>query len=287
MKISTEIASASRIIGAEKAVEYIAKAGFDCYDFSMFDMARYDWESGKVIENNSPLRLKDYLKYVRNIKKIAEDNGIKCNQSHAPFPSGVPDIDKWHKRAIECTAELGGKICVIHPNVYITAQENAEMYNGLLPFAKEHGVKIATENMFFWDLENQIGKPASCSSPESFVEHIKAVNDDYLVACVDIGHAEMAGVNGGAVNIIKALGSDVQALHIHDNNLRKDLHQIPFSMDINYEEVVKALKEIDYKGEFTLEADSYLGKFTEENCYDGIKDLYNSARKLADMYENL
>ena len=29
MKISTEIGSASKIIGEEKAVEYIAKAGFD------------------------------------------------------------------------------------------------------------------------------------------------------------------------------------------------------------------------------------------------------------------
>lgn len=32
MKISTEIASASKIIGEEKAIEYYAKAGFDaCY----------------------------------------------------------------------------------------------------------------------------------------------------------------------------------------------------------------------------------------------------------------
>ena len=36
MKISTEISSARRLVGEERAVEYVAKAGFDAWDFSMF-----------------------------------------------------------------------------------------------------------------------------------------------------------------------------------------------------------------------------------------------------------
>lgn len=55
------------------------------------------------------------------------------------------------KRAIECTAEAGGKICIIHPDNDKSAEENAEMYFDLLPFAKECGVKIATENMWNWN----------------------------------------------------------------------------------------------------------------------------------------
>ncbi len=46
MKISTEIASAAALVGEEKAVEYTAKAGFDAWDFSMFDMCKYDWSAG-------------------------------------------------------------------------------------------------------------------------------------------------------------------------------------------------------------------------------------------------
>ena len=42
MRISTEIGSAARLVGEEKAVELVAKAGFDAYDLSMFSMARYD-----------------------------------------------------------------------------------------------------------------------------------------------------------------------------------------------------------------------------------------------------
>ena len=151
MKTSTEISSASRIIGEEKAVELIAKAGFDAWDFSMFETARYDWENMCIVESNHPLRGNDYLKFARRLKQIGLDNGIHCNQSHAPFPVRIKEILDLQKRAIECTAEAGGKICVIHPDNYKSAEENAEMFNDLLPFAKECGVKIATENMWQWD----------------------------------------------------------------------------------------------------------------------------------------
>ena len=39
MKISTEIKSAARHVGEEKAVELIAKAGFDAWDLTMSPMA--------------------------------------------------------------------------------------------------------------------------------------------------------------------------------------------------------------------------------------------------------
>ena len=51
MKISTEIESAAAIIGEERAVEYIAKAGFDAWDFSMCSMFRYDWNTQTLLES--------------------------------------------------------------------------------------------------------------------------------------------------------------------------------------------------------------------------------------------
>ena len=38
MKISTEIDSIALYIGEERAVELVAKTGFDAWDFSMFQM---------------------------------------------------------------------------------------------------------------------------------------------------------------------------------------------------------------------------------------------------------
>jgi len=289
MKISTEIHSAEKLVGTEKAIELVAKAGFDCWDFSLFDMARFEKGSYHVIDSDHPLHTSNYATYAKKLRQIGLDFGITCNQSHAPFPCRGDEIMYYLKRAVECTALAGGKICVIHPDNDKSAEENAEMYFELLPFAHEHDVKIVTENMWNWDKANDIACAAACSHHDDFVKHIKAVNDSHFGACLDIGHAAMAGLNTSIREMILALGDDLAALHISDNDLKHDTHEIPFSMGIDYEDFVKALVEIDYKGEFTLEACYYLRNqgFTADNVFDGLKDLSASARKLADRFEEL
>ncbi len=284
MKISTEIYGTAKITGARKAVELCGKAGFDAWDFSMFDMH-------KLV--NLPLPCKHqmvsryYLNLAEELKKIGLDNGIVCNQSHAPFPVKSPAVRSVLKLAIECTAAAGGNICIIHPDNNKTAEENAELYFELLPFAKECGVKIATENMWNWDVLKNQSSFAACATGEDFRRHIDAVNDEFFVACLDLGHAEMRGSGDGAVNMIKALGPHLQALHIHDNDRHHDNHQIPFSMNIDFIPIVKALKEIDYQGYFTLEADAFMKAYNKSNALQGVIKLKESARKLADEFERM
>lgn len=287
MKISTEIKSTAKHVGEEKAVELIAKAGFDAWDFSMTDMARWDWVNECVLDNAHPLRSSEYAAFAKRLKQIGLDNGIVCNQSHAPFPVCSPTIRDYLKRAIECTAIAGGEICVIHPDNNQLAEVNAEMYLELLPFAREHNVKIATENMWNWNKELNQAAPAACSHHDDFLAHIQAVNDPYLVACLDLGHAEMKGLDTSAVQSILTLGSHLQALHIQDNDRFHDSHQIPFSMDIDFVPILRALKQINYKGYFTLEAISYLAAFEAENVFAGVKDLAAAARRLSDIFEAL
>lgn len=286
MKISTEIGSLSKHIGEEKAVEMFAKAGFDAWDFSMFRMCDYDWRTKSVLKSDHPLTGSNYLAFARKLKQIGLDNGIVCNQSHAPFPTGNAEIRSYLKRAIECTAEAGGEICIIHPDNASSAEKNAEMYNELLPFAKECGVKIAAENMWGWDNEKDQASFAACATPEDFCKHIDIVNSENLVACLDLGHAEMRGLGTSAVEMIKALDHRLKALHIHDNDRWHDSHQIPFSMDIDFTAIVKALKEIGYSGWFTLEADQFFTGCPEENLFDEACRLAASAKKLAEMFEN-
>ncbi len=283
MVISTQIDVGSQLVGEEKTIELVAKAGFDAWDFSMFKMAGYDWAKQSAIFYDHPLNGSGALAFARKLRKTGEDNGIFCNQSHAPFPVCCKEIKDLQKKAIECSAEAGAKICVIHPDNNLSPAENAEMYLELLPFAKECGVKIATENMWNWNPETDRASFAACSTAESFVAHLDAVNDPYFVACLDIGHAEMMRDGTTAVGMIKALGSRLQALHIHDNDRWHDNHQIPFSMGIDFTAVAKALKEIDYKGELTLEADNYLRDFTADNVFEGIKDLAKAARRLDEL----
>ncbi len=289
LKISTEIGSAAAIVGEERAIEGYAKAGFNAWDFSMFSMCRYDWRTGDVLFPNShPLASDNYLAFARKLRQVGEDNGIHCNQSHAPFPVYCSEIRSYLKRAIECTAEAGGSICVIHPDNHSSAEVNAEMFRELLPFAKEHGVKIATENMFNWDKESDISAFAACATAEDFVKHIDLVNDPYLVACLDIGHSEMKMkdiVGKSAVSMIEAMGARIQALHIHDNDGHRDSHQLPFTMSIDFYAVLRSLKAIGYKGYLTLEADRYLSAYDSDNISVGMKNMADAAMRLSKMYE--
>lgn len=286
MLISTQTDVASMLVGEEKAVELIAKAGFDAWDFSMFKMAQYDWAKKTAVFSDHPLCGSNHLAFARKLRKIGEDNGIFCNQSHAPFPVCCKGIRDMLKRAIECSAEAGAKICVIHPDNNLSAEQNAEMYLELLPFAKGCGVKIATENMWNWNTETDRASFAACSTAADFNAHLDAVNDEFFVACLDLGHAEMMGDEASAVDMIKALGNRLQALHIHDNDRWHDSHQIPFSMNMDFESIVKALREIDYKGEFTLECDNYIKKVSDEqSVLSDLKDMAKVTRKLVDMFE--
>ena len=285
-KTSTEINSVTRAAGSEeRAIYEVAKAGFDAWDFSMFSMGKYNYRQKLFVPTEHPLCVGDYLSFARKLRRVGEENGIFCNQSHAPFPVFCPEIRDLLKRAIECTAEAGGKICVIHPDNNKTAEENAEMYLELLPFAKACGVKMATENMWNWDKVKDCVEPAACSHHDDFLAHVLAVNDPYLVACVDVGHAEMRGLGTSAPKMIRTLGKHVGALHLHDVDLRLDLHQIPFSQKVDFDAVIKALCDVDYQGDMTLEASGYLKDFTEETYVQGVQNLSNAARRLANLFD--
>ncbi len=282
--ISTEIASTAHLVGEERAIELIAAAGFDAWDFSMFAMASFDWGTGRVRETGHPLTTPGYADFARRLRRVGEDCGIHCNQSHAPFPVMIPAIRDLLKRAIECTAIAGGEICIIHPDNNKGPEENAEMYLELLPFAKEHGVRIATENMWNWNGAEDHAAPAACSHHDDFLAHIRAVDDPYFVACLDIGHAEMRGLGTTAAESIRTLGDSLQALHIHDNDCWHDCHQLPFTGSIDFAAVARALKEVDYRGYFTLECDQALRGYTAETAEQGIGCMAEAARRLVGMF---
>ena len=285
MKISTEIHSAARFVGEERAIELYAKAGFDGWDFSMFNMANYDWKTRTAGPCNHPLASDNYAAFAKKLRQIGLDNGIVCNQSHAPFPVYCKEIRDLMKRAIECTAIAGGEVCVIHPDNFKSAEENAEMYLELLPFAKEHGVKMAAENMWCWDDGKNQASAAACSHHEDFLAHIKKVNDPYLVACLDIGHAEMRGLDTTAVQMIETLGNHLAALHIHDNDLWHDSHKLPFTMGIDFDRIVHALKKSGYNGWFTLETDQHLPAFGKDKIEEGIAQMAEAAHRLVKMFD--
>ncbi|MBR6737707.1 MAG: sugar phosphate isomerase/epimerase [Clostridia bacterium] len=283
MVTSTEIGEISKVIGEERAVELVAKSGFGAWDYSMFAMTKFNHEIRLIEYTDHTLASDNYASFSKRLRKIGEDNGIVCNQAHAPFPTCLNKTDKIIKRAIECSAIAGAKICVVHPINNGSLIENAQMYKDLLPFAKEHGVKIATENMWNWNYDEGHAKTAACSHHNEFKEYIDFVSDPYFTACLDIGHAEMKGLDTSAVLMIKTLADRIGALHIHDNDLLYDCHGLPFTMKIDFNAVINALKEIGYSGDVTLEVNGYLESKTESEIFEKLKNASSVANKILNM----
>ncbi len=292
MKISTQTDYLARIYGEENAIRKLAEIGYDAYDFSMFEIG----------VNDHPIGRSDYESYVYRLRRAADESGIVCNQSHAPFPSYLPDNDEYNRRifpllirAIEVTGLLGGKIVIIHPAVFPghkiggsseCIKTNMELYQALLPHARKYNVKIALENMYNWYPGDATASPATCSSAEEFIRYMDALGTDDFVACLDIGHSEMqnTGANSAA-EMIRALGSRrLKALHIHDNDLVGDTHTLPFTEKINWDEVMIALKEIQYDGEFTFEADNFLSKFPPELAVQASRLMLEVGRYFVKKY---
>ena len=252
MFISTETGSYERYGDNEDILRLLKESGFDAYDYTMIDFNR----------KNNFITADDYLERARKLREFADGIGIVCNQSHAPFPTALKGNEKYNSeifpflvRAIEICGILGGKVCVIHPCNNYSAEQNREIYAKLLPVAERCNVIIGTENMWNWDREKDHAVSAACSSHEDFKRHLDLIDSPYFTACLDIGHAEMRGLETSAVQMIRTIGKKLGALHIHDNDRHHDSHAIPYTHEIDFEAIIDALAEVNYSGDITFEAD--------------------------------
>ena len=68
-------------------------------------------------------------------------------------------------------------------------------------------------------------------------------------------------------------------------NKWRDWHEMPYTMNIDFDLMLRSLRKINYQGYLTMEVDSFRHPDDPDNIANGIKTLYNTARKLADVYD--
>lgn len=290
MILSTQNTGLSAAYGHEGAIDVMKAAGYDAMDMSLFCMS-----NGDDIFNSD-----DYKKRALEIRAYADEKGIPFNQSHAPFIFDWkhPNVYEEHvlprtTRALEITALLGAKICIVHPispleyfgHEQELFQRNMSMYRALLPYAKEYDVKIALENMWQIERKRKIIGPNVCSHAQEFARYLDALDDEHFVACLDLGHSGLVAQE--AQDAIRILGHDrLKALHVHDNDYRNDMHTLPFLGQMDWEAIMKALADIRYDGEFTFEADAFLSRFPKDYKPVAVKFMVDTGRYLIGRYEH-
>ena len=275
--------------GNEKAIELIAKAGFDAVDFSMHDLQN----------DNSILLSASFKSYVEMLCEVAERNNVFFNQGHAVSYIYHQDKEIARRllierniRALEIAGLMGIKTLVIHPvesGDYIgreqyVFEENVKYFNALLPYAHKYGVRLACENMWCGDKAKGVRTGSVCSNPYEHAYYVDAVADEMLVACLDVGHSSIAGRQ--AQDCIRVLGKRLGALHIHDNDYLDDMHTLPGLSEMNWDEITKALAQVDYRGDFTLETDHFFDSLcTIEETECGLRLAAMIGRKMISKIE--
>lgn len=284
MKIVNQTEMISKRLGDEAAVRIICDSGFDGIDYSMFMM-----ENDDCILNTT-----GYKAHVKNLLEIAQFYGVTFEQAHAPFPSAKDGNEEYNvkifeklKRALEVAGILDAKICVVHPVQFKENQfeKNMELYHKLEPYAADYGVKIALENMWGWD--NELGRavPNVCSVADEFNYYVDSLNTKNFTACLDLGHCGLVGDSAG--NMIRQMGSRLGCLHIHDNDNIHDSHTLPYILDMDWDDILRALGEIDYQGNFTYEADNFMRDFPDDllpACERFMHDVGRSMMRKIDKY---
>ena len=76
MILSTENGALRSLVGERRAIEILAKAGFDAIDYTFTPWM----ERGEM-----PWNRDGYQDYAKEVVQMAKDNGVYFNQAHAPF----------------------------------------------------------------------------------------------------------------------------------------------------------------------------------------------------------
>lgn len=269
--------------GEERAIGILARAGFDALDWS-FENNFWDQD--------------DWRERALHMKAIAEDCGIGFSQGHAATPTSTGeepfDTDMLQKiiRTIEIAGIMGIQNLIVHPRQHLPYRkhrqqlfdESVALYKSLIPYCEEFGVRVCTENMWQCDYNRNVIIDSVCSQAEEFCAMVDAVDSPWIAACLDIGHGPLVGSD--PVDMIHALGKKrLKALHVHDVDYLHDDHTLPFLKKLDWEAIMKALAEIDYREDFTYEAGAFIKAFPEPLHEDACRLMERTGRYLISRIE--
>lgn len=252
MKLSTTTNSIFKCFGFEEGIALAKETGFDALDLNLIEVMDEDGFSEDNFEKTAVM-----------LKQIAQRNAICFNQSHAPFPSVIFGNEGYNKRvkaniirAIKIAGIVGADQIVIHPTDCRNSDRNQdefnlEFYDSLTKYCKEYNIKIAVENMWGLDDDKNI-VPNVCSFGKDLADFYDKLDKNFFTVCLDTGHFGLLGES--CSHAARELGGErLGALHVHDNDGIGDDHTIPFQGEINWNDFMKTLAEIGYKGDLTYE----------------------------------
>jgi sugar phosphate isomerase/epimerase len=264
----------------EEAARLCRNAGFDSVDCHV-----------NFVENP------DYLNIARDLRRQYDAAGVKVHQVHLPLfrfrkdADGVKLFAENAPKAMACADILGAQFAVAHVDEYrlFPGEEwnfdrvleiTASYFSPLVDLGKKYGIMPCIENLY----EDHLNVPDNCRSRFSAeTEDLIALADLFkgdVGICWDFGHAQTAfGANN--LDELRKIGKRLATTHVHDSHSGKDLHLIPFCGNVEWEKIMPYLKEIGYKGPFSLEL--LRASFPDSLVKETLNYLYTVGQTLLAM----
>jgi sugar phosphate isomerase/epimerase len=276
MRLSVETHFLRKRFGDKTAIKMLKDAGFDAFDYSFY------YEDDKCAID---LLSDDFEKQARELRAYADSIGAVCNQAHAPFCFNYGDtLDMGNEaykkivRSVISAGILGADNIIVHckhrlPLEVDFLQYNYDYYKSLEKYCKEYDICVSVENLFTARLEPVFANPYQLMS---FVEKL---DSPYFNICCDVGHAAITGFEPADV-ISRMNNKMLRALHIQENDYKRDSHTLPFLSKLKWDDICKALKDIDYQGDFTYEIGSFFKGFPDELLPEALRLAEKTGRYL-------
>ncbi len=295
MKIATTIAEVLRYVDHDpvKAVEMYEGTGFRYLDYSFYNML--------TVENH-PLMQENWKEIILSVKETADKMGIAFVQAHLPdcrlIEEGKEEGLKACLRAIEACSVLGIKNAVIHsalregPYRYPEDKEayfaaNKPFFEALVPAMERFDVNVLLEN----SCEVNTNGRYFPMTGQDLNEMITYLDHPNFGAIWDIGHAHIQGLDQHHEMV--TMGKNLKAVHIHDNNGRRDQHQTVFNGSLDWDSFMRGLIDSGFEGAFTYEIDGFIpyrndpkaiATLRREHKIRALKDQYHTAKALLAAY---
>ena len=214
----------------------------------------------------------EQLEYVRNqgLNVIFAHLGYQnINNIWEKDSRGDLLVDRY-KNDIKICKDNNISLVIMH----LTSKFQAPMYNEIglhrikeiVDYAKQLDVKVAFEN----------------TKIKGYLEYVfENIDNDNIGLCYDAGHCHAHFNDEFNYEMFK---DRIFAVHLHDNDKSDDQHLLPFEGTINWENVVKELKNCNYDGPVTLEL-CYRNDYLNMSIEDFYKKGYETGERIATLFE--
>ena len=162
-------------------------------------------------------------------------------------------------------------------------KRNVDFCERIKPVLKEHGIKMALENLAAYDWVGRCHASTVCCTSKECNRYIDMLGDEHFCICLDAGHLNL--IPGETHDqFISALKDRIKVLHLHDNFGilndwfgELDRHLPPYVGCLEWNKLATSLKSNGFNGVYSFEVKGYAPKEFVEGEY---KYLFDAGKKI-------